>query len=215
MDDKTAKAQALQNPETCASVVHAIILGKYGEEAYAWDPLTVYLELLADYGVDCASEVTDRWSAIQVIMTTDAFFKRPEAFFGICNSLNDGEPAFDVFSPVSVEEAAWAITECSLQRELLPFSYAVRGYLRQILKADGYNEDNYPAVFREVFEANPSTRDIRTGLGALNNNDAVEAYIAEQLKDLTFQFGEIDSIKYLDNMILNRSMNEFISSVKL
>lgn len=215
MDDKTAKAQALQNPETCASVVHAIVKQQYGEDAYAFDPLTVYLDIKDDFGVDCASEVTDRWSAIQVLMTTDAFFKRPEAFFGICNSLNDGEPAFDVFTPVSVEEAAWAITECSLQRELLPFSYAVRGYLRQILKADGFNEDNYPAVFREVFESNPSTRDIRIGLGALSNNDAVEAYIAEQLRDLSFQFNEINSLKYLDNMILQRSMNEFISTVRL
>lgn len=213
MEDQVAKQQALQSPETLASVVHAIIRQKYGEEAYDWDPLTVYLEIQADFNVDMDSAATDRWSAIQVIMADDAFFKRPEAFMGICNTLSEGEPFFQIFNPVSVEEAAWGITEVSLNRELLPFSYAVKQYLRQILKADGYNEDNYPAVFREVFETRPEARNIRVGLAAINNNGLVESYIDGQLKDLVYQFDKIQSLKDLDDLILRRSMEEFTGDI--
>lgn len=213
MDDRQEKAAALQNPETLASVVHAIVLQQYGEEAYVWDPLTVYMELQADFGVDCASEVTDKWSAMQVIMTNDSFFKRPEAFMGICNTLCDGEPFFNVFSPPSVEEAAWTITEVSLNREILPFSYAVKGYLKQILKADGYDENTYPDVFKEVFGPHPDAKAIRVGLGSIDNNDNVEAYIADQLRDLTVQCDKIHALRYLDDMILHRSMQEFVSTV--
>lgn len=212
MEDQVAKSQAIQNPETLASVIHAIVRQKYGEEAYAWDPLTVYMELQADFGVDPDSVVTDRWSAISVVMTGDSFFKRPEAFLGICNTLADGRPSFDVFNPVETEEAAWAITEVSLNRELLPFSYAIKQYLKQILKADGYNEDNYPAVFREVFETRPAARDIRKGLGALTNNGLVEQYLGDQLRDMVSQFDKIQSLSELDDMILRRSMDEFVGT---
>ena len=213
MEDQVAKSQAIQSPETLGSVIHAIVLQKYGEEAYAWDPLTVYMELQADFGVDPDSTVMDRWSAISVIMSNNTFFQRPEAFMGICNTLADGSPSFDVFNPVSVEEAAWAITEVSLNRELLPFSYAIKQYLKIVLKQDGYDESNYPDVFKEVFGPRPSAKDIRIGLGPQGNNDLISAYIEEQLRDMTHQFDKINSLKELDDMILRRSMDEYISTV--
>lgn len=212
MDDKVAKQQALQTPETLATVIHAIVRQKYGEEAYEWDPLTVYLEVQADFGIDMASAVTDRWSAIQVVMLNDVFFKRPEAFMGICNTLAEGRPFFEVFNPVSVEEAAWAITEVSLNRELLPFSYSVKQYLKLILKQDGYDEGDYPAVFNEVFELKPRAKDIREGLGAEVNRGLVENYIDDQLRDMVYQFNKIPSLKDLDDIILRRSMDEFVST---
>ena len=213
MLDRVSKADALKSPETLATVIHAIVLQQYGEEAYTWDPLTVYMELQADFGIDCDSVVTDRWSAIQVVMTNDAFFKRPEAFMGIANTLADGQPFFDVFNPVSTEEAAWAITEVSLQRELLPFSYAIKTLLKETLKKDGYNETNYPDIFKEVFGPHPKAGAIRVGLGALDNNDLVEAFILDRLKDLGYQLGRINSLKTLDDIILRKNMEEFVGPV--
>ena len=46
------RQQALQNPETLATVVHAILRQQYGEEVYDWDPVTVYLECQADFAAD-------------------------------------------------------------------------------------------------------------------------------------------------------------------
>ena len=160
--------------------------------------------------------MVDRWSAMQIVMTTDAFFKRLDAFMGICNTLSSGVPFFQTFDPVTTEEAAWAISEVSLNRELLPFSYTVKQYLKQILMADGFSEGDYPDVFEEVFERKPSALDIRKQLrGGGTNRDNITAYIDEQLKDLTHQFNEIEDLKDLDDLILQRSMDEFVGTVDL
>ena len=45
-----------QNPEADATVLNAMLLTKYGEEALDWDPLTIQLEIQDDFGVTPASE---------------------------------------------------------------------------------------------------------------------------------------------------------------
>jgi hypothetical protein len=213
MTDLTAKQQALEMSATLATVVHAIIRQQYGEEAYEWDPTTVFLEAKDDFHVDMDTAVMDRWSSIQVIMLTDGFFRRLDAFLGICNTLSAGQPFFQMFDPVTVEEAAWAITEVSLNRELLPFSYPVKKYLKTILKQDGYSPEAYPAIFREVFEVRPEASDIRRLLQDAHNQDNVELYIDEQLRDMVFQFNKIPSLKDLDDMIMRKSMDEYVSTL--
>jgi hypothetical protein len=213
MIDKYGRQQAFQNPETLATVVHTVIRNQYGEEAYGWDPLTVALEVKDDFGVDMDSAVLDRWSAVQVVMANNAFFTRLDAFLGICNTFAEGAPFFQVFDPVTVEEAAWGIVEVSLNRELLPFSYPIKQYLRTILKQDGYSETSYPAIFAEVFEATPDAIDIRKGLAALTNDTALNAYIADQLRDLVVQFNRIKDLQEVDNIILQRSLDEYVGTV--
>lgn len=216
MGDRYEKQQAFQSPETAATVVHAIMRQTFGEEVYDWDPLTCALEVKSEFSTEMDASTLDRWSAMQIVMTTDAFFKRLDAFLGICNTLNEGVPFFQVFDPVTVEEAAWAITEVSLNRELLPFSYPIRQYIRQILAADGYTEGDYPAVFEEVFKDNPDEKAIRRALADTSdphNRDNVERYIDEQLADMVYQFNQIPELKDLDDMILRRSLDEYVSTL--
>jgi len=213
MGDFYAKKTALESSETLATVIHAIIHKQYGDEVYVWDPLTVSLEVRDDFKAEMDTVSMDRWSAIQIIMSSDAFFKRLDAFMGICNTLSSGAPFFQVFDPVTVEESAWAITEVSLNRELLPFSYPIKHYLEMILKKDGYNEGDYPGVFKEVFEARPRSLDIRKGLNELENRDNVESYIEEELTDLVSQFNKIPDLQHVDDMILRRSLDEFVGTV--
>ena len=215
MGEIQAKQFALQTSETLATVVHAIILQQYGEEAYEWDPTTIFLELQADFRAEIETTVLDRWSAMSVIMTSDAFFKRLDAFMGICNTLSSGEPFFQVFDPVTTEEAAWAVTEVSLNRELMPFSYPIRRYMRSMLEQDGYDAMNYPEVFQEIMGKNPSAEDIRKIIGpsANPNQSNVDSYIDEQLKDMVYQFNKIPDLKNLDDIILQRSMDEFVGTV--
>jgi len=213
MSEKYAKQTALQSPESLATVIHAIIRQQYGDDAYLWDPLTVSLEVHDDFRAEMDTIALDRWSAMQVIMTTDAFFKRLDAFLGICNTLSSGVPFFQVFDPVTVEEAAWAITEVSLNRELLPFSYPVKKYLKTVLKHDGYGENDYPSPFHEVFDTRPDAGVLRKGLGELSNQDNVEAFIDEQLGDMVYQFNQISDLRDLDDIILRRSMDEYVGTV--
>lgn len=206
------RQQALQNPEASATVIHAILLQQYGEEVYDWDPATVYLEVMADFNADMAPEAVDRWAAMQVVMTSDAFFKRLDAFLAVCNTLADGSPAFGAFNPVTLEEAAWAIAEVALNREMLPFSYPIKQYLKLILKQEGFSETSYPPIFQEVFDREPNADDIRDSLAALNNSTNLDAFIEDQLADMVSQFNKIPDMSRLDDMILERGLNEALKA---
>lgn len=216
MDDTYAKKQAIESSETLGTVIHAIVLQQYGQDVYDWDPLTVALELRDDFQAEIHSQTLDRWSAMQVVMVNDAFFKKMDAFLGISNTLAEGLPFFDMFNEVTTEEAAWAVTEVSLNRELLPFSYAVRKYIKLILDNDGYSEGNYPAALEEALTiGHPQAIDIRKELvvSGSENRDNTERFIDEQLKILVYQFNQIPSLKSVDNILLNRSMDEFVSTI--
>ena len=213
MNIQVAKKEALESTETLATVTHAILLKQYGEQVYDWDPVTIAMEVRDDFRAEISTPSMDRWCAMQIVMGSDAFFKRLDAFMNICNTLATGEPFFGVFDPVTVEEAAWSITEVSLNRELLPFSYPVKQYLRQILKQDGYTIDNAPSAIREAFDLKPAAMDVRKNLGVTHNNENINAYIDDQMRDMVYQFNKIPDLKNVDNMILNRSMEEYVNTL--
>lgn len=202
------RQQALQNPETLATVVHAILRQQYGEEVYDWDPVTVYLECQADFAADACAETMDKFAAMQVVMGTDAFFKRLDAFMSVCNTFADGAPAFASFNPVTLEEAAWTIAEVALNREMLPFADSIKAYLRLLLKDEGFTPTSYPAIFKEVFERDPDSDDIRDGIAASANRSNIDAYIDEQMQDLVVQFNRIPDLKGVDDVILKRGLEE-------
>lgn len=190
-----------------ATVVHAIMLDQYGEAVYDWDPVTCAMEVAADFKAEICTPAMDRWCAMQAVMGSDAFFKRLDVFMNVCNTLASGAPAFKVFDPVTSEEAAWAIAEVAMNRDVLPFSYSIRGYLRQQLKADGFDPDSgdLPQVFAEVFEAKPDERKIRealeAGTAAGSNRANIEKYLMEQMLDIEVQFNRIPDLKRVDDLL--------------
>lgn len=198
---------ALESPQTMATVVHAIMLDQYGEAVYDWDPVTCAMEVAADFKAEICTPAMDRWCAMQAVMGSDAFFKRLDVFMNVCNTLASGAPAFEVFDPVTSEEAAWAIAEVAMNRDVLPFSYSIRGYLRQQLKADGFDPDSgdLPQVFAEVFEAKPDERKIRealeAGTAAGSNAVNIEKYLMEQMLDIEAQFNRIPDLKRVDDLL--------------
>ena len=199
---------ALESPQTMATVIHAIMLDQYGEAVYDWDPVTCAMEVSADFKAEICTPAMDRWCAMQVVMGSDAFFRRLDVFLNVCNTLASGAPAFEMFDPVTSEEAAWAIAEVAMNRDVLPFSYAIRGYLRQQLQADGFDPDagDLPPVFAEVFEATPNERRIREGLDgqltvAASNAQNIERYLMEQMLDIEAQFNRIPDLKRVDDLL--------------
>lgn len=207
MSDQVGMQKLMQSPETTATVAHAIIRKLYGEEAYEWDIVTTLMELKDDLSVDIASNIANRWGAIQVLMTTNAFFQRLDAFLAITNALNGGDPYFTVFDPVTVEEAAWAISEAALNRELLPFSPAIKEYLRMILAADGLDADA-PDIFDAVFDAEDTHSEVRGLIRQIYrspNTDTVEAYIEDELRDMVSQLDQVPSLSQLDDILLGKA----------
>lgn len=195
MSDSAQIKEALRSPDTSTTLLNAILLSRYGEDVYTWDPLTVYLELKSDFRVNPCSEVMDRIGSLQVIMTTDAFFKRLDAFIAICNTLSSGDPYFMAFDPATSEEAAWGIAEVSLLRDVLPFSYAIKQYLSQVLAEDGYSSNNYPEPINLVFSDEVTSEKIKTAIKSGDDNkNIVEQYIDEQLLGIVQEFDRIPSL---------------------
>lgn len=213
MHDITAVRKLLQSPETLATVAHAIVRKQYGEPVYDWDITTVYMEAQADFKVDMDSAVTDRIGAIQTIMTTDAFFKRLDAFIAVSNTLAGGDPYFEVFDPATTEEMAWAIAEVSLNREMLPFSYPIKHYVMQQLKADGYDSD-VPDIFDFVLDPSKQEKSLREMLNQLYmspNRETVDTYINENLRDMVSQFDQIKSLAKIDDILMTHEQSTVAS----
>ena len=202
----------LESPKTLGTVIHAILRKKYGDEAYVWDLASVCLQVKDDFGADMCSEAVNRFGAIQVAMTTDAFFKRPDAFIAICNTLTTGEPFFDVFSPATTEEVVWGVSEIALNRDLLPFGPDVLNYIRLVSDADGY-ENGCPnaleAFLKSPEEAEKHVREIRGN----PNNDVVDMYIAGMLEDMEYQFGKTQGFANIDDIILNKNRTDTVSEI--
>jgi hypothetical protein len=186
--------QLLQSRETFGTTLHAALLAKYGPEIYVWEPETITLEVLDDYGVEIPSYGFNRWAAIQTIMTTDAFFRRVDAFMAVCNSLTSGEPYFTTFDPLTTEEIVWGITEAALNRELLPFSRAVKAFIKLTATTEGFSGGNAPEVIKNVL----SDKDVREDIAETyrtDNNDILEEFIDEQMGALAFQLDQLPGWK--------------------
>ena len=216
MSDTYSIRDALESTETKGTVLHAILRKQYGDDAYEWDLATIAMEVSDDFGASISSESANRWAAMQIVMTTDAFFTRLDAFMTICNVLASGEPFFDMFDPVTTEEAAWAIAEVALNREMLPFSSAIKRFLKLLLKYDGYG-DAYPEIFDTVFEADTpeqATAVRRQVTQRKENEDVIDELIDEELADLVMQFDKIPSLQGVDNLLLSDSGNTLVESLK-
>ena len=195
MSYEVAAKEAFETDATLAVVLMALLRRTFGDKFYFWDPTTIYLEIRDEFGAEPATMVMDRISAAQVVVTGDAFFQDVGAFFNVCNTLAGGQPAFSVFDPVEPEEAAWAITEVALMRDLLPFAPTIRSYLRLQLRADGYTEEDYPAVFDYVLTRKvPRARGLKDVLSRTlhdDQSDNVENFLIEHMDSVVHQFDKI------------------------
>ena len=210
--DTRSKAEIqklLQSGKTLATVINAIIVSNYGEDAYTWDPLTVAMELKDDFEVDVVPEVLDKWCAIQVVMCSDAFFKRIDAFLSVCNTLSSGEPFFSAFDPVTVDEAAWAIAEVSMNRDMLEFSPTIKSYLKKRLEFENFST-RHPKIFDEALGENPKSEEIREGLAEKSANAEVWDGITRNIGLMAAQFATIPELKGADLKIINNGIGRVL-----
>jgi hypothetical protein len=204
----------LENPECCATLLHAICLRQYGEQFYVWDPSTVALELKDDFYAELPSENMDKISAIQLLISSGEFFSDPAAFFAVCSSVADGDPLFDVFDPPSMEEISWAVSEVALNRELLPFSYAIKQIIKTMGTEYGFNNNNMPTAIRELLEATPDEDDIQEAMGAVLNGENIDVYMSENVAEMAAQFKQVPGLAELFPRILEDGVIPVISKLR-
>jgi hypothetical protein len=223
--DSSAWQEMWQNPEADATTLNAMVLSKYGEEALDWDPLTIQMEIQDDFGVAPAREAMDKICAMQVVMGSDAFFTRVDSFRNVVNAIANGDPFFQIFTPLQAEEIAIALATVGMNRDLLPFSYPVQQLVKLSLKGDGYSDEEFPPIFSCVFDKRPSDKNVRERLTDLlgrdgkplptageNNIANIDAMLRRQVVICLHQLDSLPGLTLVDNSVLEkgvlRALNE-------
>lgn len=141
---KHAVARWWTDDQTFATSLLALLIDEYGTESFQWDPETIRLQLESDYGVRLSRVNMDKLMSMITALTTNLFYTSPEAFTQIANAVNNSEADFENWDPPTAAEAAWALTEVTLndppkRREGYAdqFSSDVRRYLGVILSQEG------------------------------------------------------------------------------
>ena len=223
--DSASWREMWQNPEADATVLNAMLLTKYGEEALDWDPITIQLEIKDDFGVAPASEVMDKICAMQVVMTTGDFFTRTDAFRNVVNTIADGQPFFQIFTPLQAEEIALALATVGMNRDMIPFAPSVKELVRLSLIGDGYDEAEFPPIFSCVFDRKPDERKLRAQLtdilgrpnselptAAENNVANIDSMLKRRVVICLRQLDSLPGLTHVDNTVLEkgvlRALNE-------
>jgi hypothetical protein len=138
-------ASTLENDDSFATTLLAIVFDKYGTELFAWDPESLWMAIAEDFGAIPPRINQDKLQALITCYTTDLFYISVEFFITTCNVLSGAEANFKRFDPADAEEIIWGIYEValnvSLEREpnesLPEFSHEVRRYIGIALDNDG------------------------------------------------------------------------------
>lgn len=225
IESSAAWREMWQNPEADATVLNAMLLTKYGEEALDWDPLTIQLEIQDDFGVTPASEAMDKICAMQIVMGTGAFFERVDAFRNVVNTIASGQPFFQTFTPLQAEEIALAVAIVGMNRDIRPFAPAVQELVRLSLKGDGYDEESFPPILSCVFDRKPSASNLRGQLkdligrpeselptAAENNIANIDSLLKRRIVICLTQLNKLPGLTRVDDVILEkgvlRALNE-------
>lgn len=209
---KTEARNLLQSPNTMATVLHAILRDRYGDDWYNFDQLSIMMDLQADFECDPCPAAMDRIGAIQTLMTGDSFFNRIDAFFGVCNAFSSGQPFFGAFDPVTVEEAAWGLAEAGMNRDILPFSPTIKQYCRVILKQNGYGDTSIPPLFNIVFtDGDTDIGEISRGLVSDENGEALQNFLTENATDLAHQFDALGDVKNFNDDLLRSGLERALA----
>ena len=223
--DSAAWREMWENPEADATVLNAMVLSKYGEEALDWDPLTIQMEIQDDFGVSPASEVMDKICAMQIVMGTGDFFGRVDAFRNVVNTIANGQPFFQTFTPLQAEEIAIAIATVGMNRDMIPFAPSVQELVRLSLKGDGYSEEQFPPILSCVFDRRPNEKAIREQLtdlvgrpeaelptAAENNMANIDVMLRRRIVICLKQLDSLPGLTSVDDTILEkgvlRALNE-------
>lgn len=207
-------AEMWQNPEASATVLNAMLISKYGEEALDWDPLTIRLEIQDDFKVSPADEVMNKICAMQIVMTSADFFERIDTFINVCNTLSEGDPFFEVFTPLESEEIAFALATVAMNRDMLPFNPTIRRYVKEVLKADGFSEDDFPEIFSAVFGKNPSAKEVRHTVAEIMleptaaelNKKNIADMLTSNVGVMIRQFNELPGLTEVDSYVLEQGL---------
>lgn len=144
---------ALADADTCATVLHMIILAAYKEEIYgdadldieAIDPIELWLRIQEDFHTTIPEENENKINALMLALSTDIFYRDPLAFNSICNALYSGDLGDLIegyVEDLTIPEMLWGIYEVELNRDdRVPFSPAVTKFIDEIISEEAEDKE--------------------------------------------------------------------------
>jgi len=140
--DRTVCRNLLQDGQTFATTMVAIVLNEYGADAFTWDPETLRMEIADDFQVKMSTPNFDRLMAGVALMTGNDFYQSLPDFINICNILSGSSYDPETWDPADSTEIAWGITEALLlsppdEDEENPFAEEIVAYIGKQLDAEG------------------------------------------------------------------------------
>jgi len=143
------------NPQSYTTTLISAFIKEYGSGALSWEPLTIQLEIQDDEKLTSVPEITmDKLQAAMVVLTTNQFYQYIEAFENVGKVLNLSPPDFQIATPLSPEEAAWAVIEARIFDPALyagdnAYSPEVLHYIRACMDSAGICMP-YPEIFKKL-----------------------------------------------------------------
>jgi len=205
----------LRDPSLFATSALVLLIDRWGVDLVNWDPVTIELELKADFGIDPEPGLQDRIQAASTVLASDLFFRSPEAFVVTCDALNFGAPSSELLIPADLDDVLWGVSEALLllgPDKDQKFSHDIARYVGALLTEAGIKKppsvlefaeysDNEVAAETEAFATDAilfksfweRQAEERQGLEAENNVKLMLLF--RQLAGLPLKTGNADSIR--------------------
>lgn len=172
-------AEILQEPGTYATSALLILLDKFDMSIMEWDPVTLSMEIVANFGFEPSQGLLDRVNAASSLYTSNLFQLSLETFSAVCNSLNFGTVTSELFLPADLDDVLWGVTEAQVlmgeETDSTPFSHNIARYVGTLLIDEGVRR---PPSILDFAEYPEEERDELTGLE--DDPDAFELYWQSQ-----------------------------------
>jgi hypothetical protein len=139
--NKKEVARLLADPETFATVIHAVCLVYYGEEIYDLPSNEIYIRLHEDFGTMPCESIENKIQAILMATDTDEFYEDTQSFRHIALTLLGGDPEFESFSQLSLVEVFWAVYEVELNHGEAELSDSIRSMIKR--EIDGEADEDF------------------------------------------------------------------------
>lgn len=158
--DKRLAADLLADPETTATVIHMILLAAYGDELHGdpqagiepMDPVECWVRVSEDFRVTVPESSENKFNALMLGLSTNAFYEDPVAFVSICNSLYSGDLGDlveGVMEDLTMPELLWGIYEVELNRgDSQDFIPSIDYIINEVIKNEA--QDNEDLEITEV-----------------------------------------------------------------
>jgi hypothetical protein len=174
IQDRKILGDLLADPETSATVLHAILLAHYKDELYGdpeqgippMDPVEIWVRVQEEFHTTVHDNNENKINAIRMALVSDAFYEDPLVFTATCLSLYDGDMGDLVagyMEDLTVPEMLWGIYEVELNRDdRVEFSPRVLRLIDSVIAEEAEEkfegeEATTMAYYEQILEAKRQT----------------------------------------------------------